>query len=117
MKFFLISVFTLVAISSFGTKNTKFYSTTEGKTVSAGWQTSSSVSTYKIVSEEVFNSDHSNLKWMHIGRVASLNPDIDLKSINSTTDFSKIKFVHKAGENFAYRLYDGRFLVIKTTKK
>lgn len=67
---------------------------------------------YKIITQENFITNYPNLKWMHIGRLKKSNSEINLHSINSSTDFSKINFLHDLEQNYAYKLYDGSFLII-----
>jgi hypothetical protein len=69
--------------------------------------------TYNIVSEETFYENYKNIKWLHIGRLQKLNPTVNLKTYKANSKFSALKFVHKKNQDFAYRLYDGSFLVIK----
>lgn len=69
-------------------------------------------SLYKIVDKEEFSDKYSNLNWMHIARLENVNSDFDLHSINEHTNWSLIVFNHNESKSFAYRLYDGRFLII-----
>jgi len=67
---------------------------------------------YKIITHESLVVNYPNIKWIHIGRLEKINSGFNLTSINNTTDFSKINFSHDSSESFAYRLYDGNFLII-----
>jgi hypothetical protein len=67
---------------------------------------------YQIIDNEIFASKYSNMNWMHIARLQNINPDFDLHSIDQNTDWSLVVFNHDDTKSFAYRLYDGRFLII-----
>lgn len=69
--------------------------------------------TYTVVSEKTFYEDYSNIKWMHIGRLQDLNPNVNLKMYKANSKFSALKFVHQKDRDFAYKLFDGTFLIIK----
>lgn len=71
--------------------------------------------TYEVVSPSEYERLYSEWPWMHIGRLESLNTGVDLRNIDSSTNFSKIQFNHKS--NFVYRLYNGDFLICKILNK
>lgn len=67
---------------------------------------------FSIVNAETFSTKYSNLNWMHIGRLKNANPDIDLHNVTVNTDWKAIIFNHDKSKSFAYRLYDGNYLII-----
>jgi len=110
-KFTLHLLFSLVFIFVTSTAIAEINDTPEG--VSAKIVKQEKQETYLVVSEKTFYEDYSNVKWLHIGRLQKLNPDVNLKTYKANSKFSALKFVHQKNQDFAYRLFDGTFLIIK----
>ena len=110
-KFTLHLLFSLVFLFVTSTAIAEINDTPEG--VSAKIVKQEKQETYIVVSEKTFYEDYSNVKWLHIGRLQKLNPDVNLKTYKANSKFSALKFVHQKNQDFAYRLFDGTFLIIK----
>lgn len=110
-KFTLHLLFFLVLMFVTSTAIAKVATVSENTTAKIAKQEQQE--TYLVVSEKTFYENYSNIKWMHIGRLQDLNPNANLKMYKVNSKFSALKFLHQKNQDYAYRLYDGTFLIIK----